>query len=111
MTQLKHIELVSLNLILGKTGIDNKTLRLIVFGPKALAGHGFRALEYEQGILQIKLAIQYLCIGGQEGDILFMALQWAQYTSGMRTSILEFSVVYNHMETKWILCPQILLVK
>ena len=50
--------------------------------------------------------MQYLRIGGQADDMLFMALQWAQYTSDMRTPILESSVVYEHMETKWILCLQ-----
>ena len=57
------------------------------------------------------MSIQYLRIGGQAGDMLFMALQWAQYSSGMRTPILESSVVYDHMETIWILSLHQFLVK
>ena len=99
---LLQLEKKPINAIVAKTGMCSKTHRAIIFGPKNLGGCAFRSLPVEQGCLQIKLLLTESRRQSDSGKLLWISLQWMQYSSGLGTPLLEGKETCEYSESKWI---------
>ena len=82
----------------------------IIYGPKSLGDVAFKSLYGEQGILQLKQVISTTRHANTPGQTLFIALQWAQYTMGLKRPIFEDTSVCTYGETKLIKSIQYFLI-
>ena len=109
--ELKKLECKAFNAIISKVGMTNKTHRAVICGPIGLGGRALRSLFHEQGILQIKLLLTESRRSSMAGGLLFIALQWAQFTLGTSTPLLEDTEPCLYSESKWITSIQTFLVR
>ncbi len=60
----------------------------VVFGPAYLGGIGLRHLYVEQGALKTAALIENIRQNGRLGQMMWIAIQWAQVTAGMGFELL-----------------------
>jgi hypothetical protein len=89
--------------IFAKCGFNRKTKREILYGPAHLGGANFRTLYSVQGIGQVLTMIKFWRSPCQAGQLLRIAVAWAQYVAGISNPIFEdVGTHLPQLETKWI---------
>ena len=87
-SKLHSIESLTLNLILIKYYIDNKTHIKITFHSVLLGGMDFQNLLAEHYILQLQQFIRHSRCKNDNNKLIMISLQWDQYCCGTEKSIL-----------------------
>jgi hypothetical protein len=75
--------------MIARCGYCQKTKQEIIYGPPDLAGKCFCHPYGEQGTGQIVLFLKHWRTFGQAGTLARIALSWAQFHVGIRSSILQ----------------------
>ena len=101
--KLIQLEKKVLPAIFSSCGFNRNTSRNILFGPTRLNGAGYRPLSTEQGVSQLQLFVKHWNHQQEPGQLLRIAVAWAQVNTGVGYSILE-NVVPSlpHIESKWL---------
>jgi hypothetical protein len=101
--ELDRIQLKFMSTIIAKCGYNRKTKREIIYGPAHLGGANFRPLYTEQGVGQVTTFLRFWRSPGQAGQLLRIAVAWAQFVAGTSSSILiDVDTPLPQLETKWI---------
>ena len=101
--ELDRIQRKFMSVIIAKCGFNRKTKREILYGPAHLGGANFRSLYSVQGVGQVTTLVKFWRSPSQAGQLLRIAVAWAQYAAGISTPIFEdTSSSLPHVEAKWI---------
>ena len=75
----------------------------MIFGPARLNGAAFRLLEVEQGVGQVLFFLKHWAHTLEPGQLLRIAVSWAQINVGVGYSIFAKVVTrLPHFESKWL---------
>ena len=102
--QLNRVQKKSHKAMLGGCGFNKKTSRAVVFGPAHLGGMEFFHLYDEQGYGQVSTFLKFWrSPQTHPGEVLRIAVAWAQYCAGTSWSILrDTSTSLPHLESSWL---------
>ena len=101
--KLIQLEKKVLPAIFSGCGFNRNTSRNILFGPTWLNGAGYRPLSTEQGVGQLQFFVKHWNHRLEPGQLLRVAVAWAQINTGVGYSIFE-NVISSlpHFESKWL---------
>jgi hypothetical protein len=101
--ELQQLERKVLLAIFARSGFNRNTSRNILFGPARLGGAGFRPFSTEQGVGQLQYFVKHWTHPLEPGQLLRIAVSWAQLNVGVSYSIFH-NVVPSlpHFESKWL---------
>jgi hypothetical protein len=97
--------------LLNSMGYNRNTPEVIRHGPMELGGVGILSLETVHNTSKINHILQHLRMGRMTGQMIKVALEWAQVIAGTQTPILEDSRVLHHLTEPWIAGVQQFLAK
>jgi hypothetical protein len=102
--ELEKIQAKAHQAMITHCGYNWYTARPIIYGLEKLGGASFSHLYMMQGYSQIEMFMKsWRAHHTHQGKILRVALQWAQFCSGMSKPILEdTSTKLPHLESEWI---------
>jgi hypothetical protein len=101
--ELDKVQRTFMSEIIAKCGYNRKTKREIIYGPSHLGGANFRTLYSVQGVGQISTLLRNWRSPCQAGQLLRIAVAWAQYVAGISTPLFEdIRTPLPHLEAKWI---------
>lgn len=101
--QLTSLEKKVLPAIFSRCGFNRNTSRNILFGPARLNGGGFRPFSTEQGVGQLQYFVKNWTHQLEIGQLLRVAVAWAQINVGVGYSIFEdVTSSLPHFESKWL---------
>ena len=88
--------------LLTAMGYNRKMPKAIRHGPTHLGGAGILNLETARHTSKIHHILQHVQMGRSTGNMIKIALEWAQLIAGTTTPVLEAGEVLPHMTEKWI---------
>ena len=97
-----------MSIMVARCGFNRNTKKEILFGPLELGGANFRDLYIKQGLGQILLFMKHWRSETPAGNLLRVALSWAQAQTGVSFPIMSLPimsrpmVVLPHLEAKWL---------
>ncbi len=111
--ELEAIQKSSHRAMLAHKGFNRNTARAVQFGPQPMGAIEMYHLYDTQGFGQVTLVLKsWRSPHTIQSRVLKIALQWAQYTSGIGVPILEAPhIKLPHLESKWLQSLRVYLVK
>ena len=101
--KLRQMEKKSMGRIISKCGYSSRTPHAILYGPRDFAGTGFLHWTTIQGEGQILHFIKHWRTNTNLSKLMHICLGWAQFQSGMRSSILEdVTTPIPHVKSQWL---------
>ena len=100
--ELDQFERPSINAVPSKTRMCNKTHLTIIYCPKGLGVRAYQSSYGNQDTLQLKQVLLHSRRKTQGGELMFIALQWAQFNARASVPLLEASTICEYLEVKWI---------
>jgi hypothetical protein len=101
---LSTIQRSSTQVLLSAMGFNKHMPLAVVFGPSYLGGVGLRRLYVEQGSPKISALIEHIRQNGRLGQMMWIAIQWAQVTAGVGFALLgKPDRFLPHAVGKWLL--------
>jgi hypothetical protein len=101
--QLLKVQRKAMSRLVSKCGYNRNTKKEILYGPLQYGGANFRNLVDQQGLSQLTLFVRHWRQKTVAGRLLRNVVEWAQFTSGTATPLLEVpSIPLPHLESKWL---------
>jgi hypothetical protein len=101
--ELQRLERKVLPALFARSGFNRNTSRNVLFGPTRLGGAGFRPFSTEQGVGQLQFFVKHWTHPLEPGQLLRVAVAWAQVNVGVSYSIFNNVVPrLPHFESKWL---------
>jgi hypothetical protein len=102
-SQLQRLERKVLPALFARCGFCCNTSRNVLFGPTRLGGAGFWPFSTEQGVGQLQFFVKHWTHPLEPGQLLCVAVAWAQVNVGVSYSIFSDVVPRSpHFESKWL---------
>jgi hypothetical protein len=103
LSQLQSLERKVLPAIFARSGFNHNTSQNVLFGPTRLGGARFRPFSTEQGVGQLQFFVKHWTHPLEPGQLLRVAVTWAQVNVGVSYSIFRDVVPsLPHFESKWL---------
>ncbi|MEM7284523.1 MAG: hypothetical protein AAF438_23235, partial [Pseudomonadota bacterium] len=101
--QLERLQAPVMTSFFKACGFNSQTAHVILYGPTALGGAGFRPLFVEQGIGQVLSFLRHWRQDTQASTLLRIAVSWAQYAVGTgRFFLQDVGTPLPHLEACWL---------
>jgi hypothetical protein len=101
--ELDSVQSPAICAFIPKFGYNRNTKQAIIFGPKRLAGSGFKSLYHLQGEGQVLQFLKYWRTASQTSNLLRVSVSWSQYQACTKHSILtDVDSPLPHLGARWL---------